>query len=74
MSTVLIGECEEHDEQQGQHHENCREDGVWNRPTLWRRDKLNEFQFLICNFIILVIYNLHLFRIRLESGIVSVEW
>ena len=35
-----------------QHHENCREDGVRNRPTLPRRDKLNEFQFLICNFII----------------------
>ena len=50
--TVLIGEREEHDEQQGQHHENCREDGVRNRPTLSRRDKLNEFQFLICNFLI----------------------
>ena len=50
--TILIGECEEHDEQQGEHHENRREDGVRNRPTLSRRDKLNEFQFLIYNFII----------------------
>ena len=62
---VLIGECEKHDEYQWQYHENSREYGVWNRPTLSRRDKLNEFQFLICN---VLYFNLHFFEL-LESDV-----
>ena len=48
---ILIGECEHHDEYQRQYHEYRSKDGVWYRPTLARRYKLNElFQFLVLLF------------------------
>ena len=49
QTPVLIGKCEHYDENQRQHHEYCRKDGVWNRPALSRRDKLDNVQFIIDN-------------------------